>query len=247
MRVYNQNLPGNYGPLERTRAYWQWLLQRRAFDQLYVALDGPNLWDLDESTTQLVGYAAIKGQAVIELMTVPGRPKAAMELLARIAGEAIEQDRSSVVLHAPAASPLLAIFDEADGWRRDREVFDGEVYMARLVNPLGVLRRLSGEFFRRAAEAQLPRPLELGLSVEGQRYQIEIDRDRAAVAADQLGRSYLRLNVAEFTRLVLGQLDWDQALAEGRLDPSTALARQTGQVLFPPLPLWRPPLDELMA
>ncbi len=52
MRVYNQNLPGNYGPLERTRPYWQWLLQRRAFDQLYVALDGPNLWDLDESTTQ---------------------------------------------------------------------------------------------------------------------------------------------------------------------------------------------------
>ena len=62
MRVYNQNLPGSYGPLERTRAYWQWLLERRAFDQLYVALDGPNLWDLDESTTQIVGYAAIKGR-----------------------------------------------------------------------------------------------------------------------------------------------------------------------------------------
>ncbi len=53
--------------------------------------------------------------------------------------------------------------------------------------------------------------------------------------------------MADFTRLVLGQLDWDQALAEGRLEPSTALARQAGQVLFPPLPLWRPPLDDLMA
>ena len=60
-----------------------------------------------------------------------------------------------------------------------------------------------------------------------------------------MGRSYLRLNVADFTRLVLGQLDWDAALAEDRVQPSTALARDVGLALFPALPLWRPPLDDL--
>ena len=65
--------------------------------------------------------------------------------------------------------------------------------------------------------------------------------------ADTLGRSYLRLNVADFTRLVLGQLDWDRALEEGRVVPSTGLARDAGRVLFPPLPFWRPMLDDLRA
>ena len=53
---------GSYGLLERNRPYWHWLLERRAYDQFYVALDGPDLWDFNESSTQLVGYAAIKGE-----------------------------------------------------------------------------------------------------------------------------------------------------------------------------------------
>ena len=32
-----------YGPLERTPAYWQWLLHRHGYDQVYVALEGPEL------------------------------------------------------------------------------------------------------------------------------------------------------------------------------------------------------------
>ena len=70
--IYRQNLPGSFGLLERTRAYWHWLLERRAYDQFYVALDGPDLWDLKESSTRVVGYAAIRGEKVIELMTARG-------------------------------------------------------------------------------------------------------------------------------------------------------------------------------
>ena len=91
-RVYRQNLPGSYGLLKRNRPYWHWLLERRAYDQFYVALDGPDLWDLKESSTRLVGYAAIKGEKIVELVTAPDRRKAAMELLARVCGDAIEQD-----------------------------------------------------------------------------------------------------------------------------------------------------------
>ena len=55
------------------------------------------------------------------------------------------------------------------------------------------------------------------------------------------------MNVADFTRLLLGQLDWEAALAEGRLECSTALAREAGRALFRSLPLWRPPWDDLPA
>lgn len=118
--------------------------------------------------------------------------------------------------------------------------------MARLLDPLGLLRMLCGTLAERAAKARLARPMELGLLVDGRKYQVEI-AGRGRAVADVLGRSYLRLNVADFTRLLLGQLDWDRALEEDRVRPSTALARETGRVLFPPLPFWRPLLDDLQA
>jgi predicted N-acetyltransferase YhbS len=247
VRIYNQNLAGRYGPLERTPAYWQWLVRRQAYDQLYVALDGPDLWDLKETSTPIVGYLAIKGERIVELMTAPGRRKAAIELVARACGDAIEHDRRSIVLHAPSTSRMFDIFDEAGGRRYHHEADPAGVYMARVLAPVELLRRLGDDLFRRAEEAGLPYPLELGLLVDGRKYQLEITRRRVVVAAQHVGRSYLRMNVADFTRLVLGQLDWDRAMAERRIEASTALALETGRALFPRLPFWRPPLDELMV
>ena len=188
-RVYRQNLPGSYGLLERSRPYWHWLLERRAYDQFYVALDGPDLWDFKESSTRLVGYAAIKGEKIVELVTAPDRRKAAMELLARACGDAIEQDHRRISLHAPAGSPLLGYF------RGERAGIvaatcgpaeHAEFCMARLLDPLGLLRMMCGVFVQRAAEAGLARPLELGLLVDGRKYQIEIAGSGRATA-DTLG------------------------------------------------------------
>ena len=246
-RVYRQNLPGSYGLLERNRPYWHWLLERRAYDQFYVALDGPDLWDFKESSTRFVGYAAIKGEKIVELVTAPDRRKAAMELLARACGDAIEQDHRQHLAACPRRqSRCWNIFaakpESLPHWPREH----AEFCMARLLDPLGLLRMMCGVFVQRAAEAGLARPLELGLLVDGRKYQIEIAGSGRATA-DTLGRSYLRLNVADFTRLVLGQLDWDRALEEGRVVPSTGLARDAGRVLFPPLPFWRPMLDDLQT
>jgi hypothetical protein len=105
---------------------------------------------------------------------------------------------------------------------------------------------MCGVFVQRANAAGLARPLELGMLVDGRKYQIEIMGSGRA-SADMLGRSYLRLNVADFTRAVLGQLDWDRALEQGRVAPSTELAADAARVLFPSLPFWRPLLDDLRA
>ncbi len=236
-----------HGPLERTEAYWKWLLDRRAYDQLYVALEGPELLDMDETSTRVVGYAATRGEQILELMAAPDRPRAAVELLARCCGEAIEHGRRCVLLHAPSSSPLLRVFDDADGGGPSGASEHGETSMMRLLNPLELLRRLCGEFDRRAVGACLPRPLDLGLLVEGRKYQLELSREGVRASSRRIGRSYLRLNLADFTRLVLGQLDWDAAVAEGRLECSTSLAREAGRALFPQLPFWRPPWDDLPA
>jgi hypothetical protein len=236
-----------YGPLERTPAYWQWLLDRHAYDQVYVALEGPELLELGEVSTRVVGYAVTRGEQIIELLAAPGRPRVAAELLARCCGDAVENDRHCVLLHAPPSSRLFKLFDEAGGSGAAPTSDHGEVCMMRILDPLELLRRLSGEFDRRAAKARLPRPGDLGLMVDGRKYRIELGRRGVAVESQRMGRSYLGLNAADFTRLVLGQLDWDAAMADGRLECSTALARESGPILFPPLPLWRPPWDDLPA
>jgi hypothetical protein len=262
-RIYRQNVQpgaggrlaaaGNeiptapYGPLERTDAYWRWLLRRKACDEVYVALEGPELLELGEISTRIVGYAAIRGEQIVELMTAPDRPRAAVELLARCCGDAIEHDRHCVLLHAPPSYPLFRIFDEADGCRQPPPGECAEVCMARLLDPLELLRRLCGEFDCRARAARVLRPLDLGMLVEGKKYQLELGREGVAATSQRIGRSYLRLNVVDFTRLLLGQLDWDAAITGGRLECSTALAREAGRALFPALPLWRPPWDELPA
>jgi predicted N-acetyltransferase YhbS len=235
----------SFGPLERTEAYWDWLLKRRAYDQIYVALEGPELLELGEISTHVVGYAVTRGEQILELMTAPERPRVATELLARCCGDAIEHDRHCVLLHGPLSCPLFEIFDEAGGCGPLPQPSEhSQVHMMRLLDPPKLLRRMIGEFDRRTAESRLPRQFDLGLLVDGQKYQLEFGQDGIGVTSNRIGRSYLRLNVADFTRLVLGQLDWNAALADGRLECSTALAAEAGRVLFPAIPLWRPPWDD---
>jgi predicted acetyltransferase len=247
VRVYNNNLPGAAGMLQRTEAYWKWLIRRHAFDQIYVALEGPDQWDLEEANTRIVGYAITRGEEIIELMADRHCRRAASELVMRVCRDSIEADRQCVLLHAPPAHSLHSLLLDAGGIHHYHESDRGEVFMARLLDPLKMLRKLSGAFLRRSEEASLPRPFELGLQLDNVKYSLEIGHQEVKVAAGRIGRSYMSMNVADFTRLVLGQLDWDRAEADGRLEVSTRIAERAGRALFPSLPLWRPPLDELRA
>ncbi len=116
-RVYRQSQSGSFGMLERNRAYWHWLLERGACDQFYVALDGRDLWDFKESSTQVVGYAAIKGEKIIELAVAPDCSKAGLELLARACGDAIEQDHRQIALCARQTAATWNIFTVRQGPR----------------------------------------------------------------------------------------------------------------------------------
>ena len=99
-RIYHQNVWGGYGPLERTEAYWQWLIRRQAYNQIYVALDGPGLLDLDETHTRVVGYAVTHGEKIVEMFAAPDRPRA----LASCSPHVPRRDRARSP-NGPAACP----------------------------------------------------------------------------------------------------------------------------------------------
>ena len=247
VRIYRQNLGIAYGPFERTEAYWKWLVHRQGYDQIYVALDGPDLLELEETHAPIVGYMVTRGERIAELLIAPGHRTAAAQLLARACRDAIERGRHTVRLDAPPNSRVDKLFHAAAGKPLQRKTESGLFLMARLPSPMKLLRVMADEFHRRAEEAGLARPVELGLRVEGSKYRLVLARDSAKAKGGNIGRSYLQMNVADFTRLVLGHLDWDGALSDGRVRPSTNLALRAGRVLFPELPLWFPPLDSLPA
>ena len=117
--------------------------------------------------------------------------------------------------------------------------------MAKLMNPIGFLKMLCPELHGRAEAAGLTRPCELGLVVDGEKYRLVVSRRSVKFGRHKIGRSYLACGGANVTRLLLGHLDIDEALADGRLRASTQLAAETARALFPRLPVWRPPLDEM--
>jgi hypothetical protein len=157
----------------------------------------------------------------------------------------MERDINSVCFHAPPDDPLHALFQQAGGTHVCQEAWQGEVQMARVLEPAKLLRTLCPVLHGRAGQRDLPRPFELGFAVHGARHRLVLTRRSVKVGQPRLGRSYLTMNDADFTRLLLGHLDLEEAVAAGRVQASTRVAQEAASVLFPRLPLWRAPLDEV--
>ncbi len=245
MRLYNESTADRAGHFDRTEAYWRWLVSRKGFERIYVAIDGPDNFELEDDPARIIGYSIVSEDRVLELAVAKTHRHVARELLARACSEAIERDYNMLTLHAPPDDPLMEIFRIAGGTLQCSESHQGEVHMARLMNPTAFLKQLCPELFRRACAAGLVRPCELGLVIDGQKYRLVVSRRSVKLGRHKIGRSYLVLNHANLTRLLLGHLDIDEALAADRLRASTQMAAEIARALFPQLPTWRPPLDEL--
>lgn len=245
MRLYDQDVQGRWGANERTEAYWRWLVTRRAYDRIYVAIDGPDHLELDDVRSPIVGYAVVRDGCIFELVTSPQYATAAEQLLARACADAIEHDQHMVSLHAPPDSPIHEIIRANRRSRPHPSDYRDQVLMVKTFGSAGLLQRLADDFHDRAKAANLRRPCELGLHVSGRKLTLNIGNRKARISAGKLGRSYLTLDEKLLSQLLLGHLDVNAAVAAGHLEGSTRTAVETAAVLFPHLPFWRPPLDDL--
>ncbi len=246
-RLYAENTQNVYGALARTEAYWHWLVRRGGNESIYVAIDGPDRLELDESLAPIVGYAATREGRILEMMCGRQHPEVAIQLLARVCGDAIERDFHRVRVDAPPDDPLHALLLAAGGQHSCHEADKGMVFMANLFKPGRFLKSVGRHLFARVVAAGLPRPCQLGLLVNDEKYRLVISRRNLQLVQGTLGRSYLRCSRYDLTQLLLGHLDVRNAIASGRLAVSTRLAHDTVVALLPRLPLWRPPWDDLPA
>ncbi len=246
-RLYEEGTRGAFGSLVRSETYWRWLIARQACDRIYIAIEGSPKLELDDTLHPVVGYAFAKEGRIVELVTSERRPDGDWRLLARICSDAIENDVHEIQLDAPCHHPLHQMIAAAGGVNRCSEDEGGLVFMVKLLDAQRLVSLLKPELHRRATEGGLEIPCDLGFGVDGQKRVLEITKRSVRLTCGRLGRNHVQCGEPEFTQLLLGHVDIDEALATDRTTASTRVASETTRVLLPRLPVWRPPLDDLPA
>jgi Sterol carrier protein domain len=118
---------------------------------------------------------------------------------------------------------------------------------------------MEGVLLARHRAAALPKPLALGLEIQcgaksGGTHAVEVARLRLVFTSrgmklvrGSVGRQYLVLRKRDLAALLLGHWHLGDMVEAGRIEASSKSAVQVARALFPKLPWWRPPLDDLLA
>ncbi len=247
MRIYQLNTGSCYGAHIRTEAAWRWLFNRRAFDQIYVALESSEKIALGASLHSIIGYAVVKSGRVVELMVDQGRADVRNQLLQRICSDVIEHQDKHVTIDAQADDVLHKIVLQSGGERVSLATPGLEVTMVKVFDPLEFTRHIRSSFRQRVRDANLGFPCELGINLGTERFQIVCNQRSTRLLHGKLGRSYLSCSAGVLSQLLLGQCNISQAIKQEQIIPSTRIASETAQALFPRIPLWFPSLDDLPA
>jgi hypothetical protein len=243
MRLYADHLPDAYGSPLRAEAHWRWLIGRHAHDRMYVAIEGPDKLDLDQTLNQISGYAVMREGRILEMMTA--NPRAETELLIRACHDACELDLHHVRFDAPPHHALHQVFVEAGGERFYHEADSGEVFLIKLFEPVGWLLQLGEMLQLRARQARLSLPCELAWRMGEKRYCLSIRQQAVHIREGKLTPRHLVCSPAEFVQMVLGHIDVRAAFDGGRFAGSHPSAIETASILFPKLPLWFSVWDDL--
>jgi hypothetical protein len=245
MNIYQQHTAHAYGPRHRSEAYWQWLISRKAFDQIVVAIEGKDSFDYGEQGPKIVAYAVSLRGRIVELMSLPGHRRALGPVLARTCREAIERDHHTVFLHSQADDAIGKVWLGARGtWHPSAQAAGGRV-MFKLLDPRELVHRLYPEFHSRARAAGLARPCEFGICIDGVPYRFVLTRRSARLVGGDRRKIDVACTRPQFTRLLTGQLDGAPLDDQPRITHSAAAAALA--VLFPRITSFRSPLDDLQA
>jgi GNAT superfamily N-acetyltransferase len=259
MRLYDESLATRYGSPVRSEAYWDWLLGRGACDRIYIASEGPDSPDLARQLSAVRGAVFAQRGRIVELIAAPGRDDVKQHLAARVCADASEQDQWQVRLDAPPDEPLHALFRAAGGQSIQAEEFGGETFMAKVLAPRAFVTALGATLAARLPAVELKGGVQLGLEIlvgakprrthttQVARLRLDLSPRGLTLESANLGRHYLSLRLRDLAPLFLGHWELADLIESGRIRASSKTARRLGAMLFPKLPWWRPPLDDLLA
>jgi len=240
--LYENSFHANQIGTPRSAVMWDWLLRRKAFDALYVAIRGGNKLALDDAIDRIAGYAIVKDDKILEVVTQPNEKAVKLPLINRICSDLYEADHLEFHLESPATDPVHELFE---GIPAAHSTPPGEEIVVRMPNAIQQLAEFTDVLHQRARSRGLELPLDLGLLIDGEKYGIHLGKRKGSLTDGKLGRSYLELTNAQVVRLVLGDLPIETMLQQGELTASTQVAASLAAQLFDYDPPWFPAIDVL--
>jgi hypothetical protein len=237
MKLYELQYARTTGTVVRSEEYWRWMIGRKYAHVIWVACQGETVR----------GYAFIKDHKVLEIASDPEHPQALRALLGRVRAEALERAYPEVTVYAPIDHPVIETVRAASGRIVDQEAYEGTVSMYHIPDLGRFLKCILPELSRRASESGGALPLELGLTLDDERWLIHIDGKNSRVEPDKLSRRHLTLTPSAVVRLLMGHTDIATASDEEGFIASTSTALDAARILFQPEPIWRSPLDSATA
>lgn len=240
--LYENSFQSNQIGTPRSAVMWDWLLRRKAFDALYVAIRGGNKLALDDAIDRIAGYAVVKDEKILEVVTQPNERGVKLPLINRICSDLYEAGHPEFHLEAPASDPVHDLLKDIPP---AKSTLPGEEILVRMPNPVQQLAELAATLHQRAKSRGFELPLDLGLLIDGEKFCIHLGKRKGSLTDGKLGRSYLELSHAQLVRLILGDLPIPQALQQGQMVASTQVAANIAVKLFDYDPPWFPAIDVL--
>jgi GNAT superfamily N-acetyltransferase len=246
MRLEKIRTSGKFGAVARDQETWDWLLTRRAFDQIYVVTRGT-------SSSALAGYAVACGSRVAEMVIDPALKTAAGPLLSHVAREALEAGTTSLRFDGPPDDPHHEWCVAAKGRKMHEVLSGGEAYLVKVLDPRALLEQTAPVWQANAAEAG-DRSGMLALEFEHSQAGVApstlvLNPSNGSVSdgPDRVRKTRLQLPLAQLGPLVLGQATHEGNERALSLAAVHARGAALAATLFPPLPLYYPSLDHLTA
>jgi len=258
VKVYQQISTTMWGTLQRSLETWQWLVGRKAHDQILIAVDqtsqksaGREKLDGHAHETDLaeppnvVGYAIVRDSCIVEMLTLPGYSAARLLLVSQACRDAIDRDHHFVSLHTPAADPMHELLVTAGGsWIADGAASGGQG-MLKLLAPDRWVERLYPVLHERAREAGITRPLEIDFALGDTYRRLTLTRRSSRLETITNPRVPIQCTSQTLQDLLTSNLTYSEAIAQGRLrTPHLSLLR-TLAALFPPKLFWQSPFPLL--
>jgi predicted acetyltransferase len=252
--LYDQVAAAWWGPLYRSEIFWQWLIGRKAQDQVLLAVAprrnglppalAANDHAFDNAAEQSVGYAIVCGGAIVEMITISGNTSARVQLLARACRDAMDRDHQAISLYTQAADPLHELLVTAGGAWIDDGAAGGPRWMIKLLSPERWVERCYELWRRRARAADVPRPFELGVQTDRQRYRYTLTRRSSRMeASEELPKHRVQCDQTTLDSLLIGNLDIAKAIHQGALRLSNPELAPQIAALFPPRLFWQSSLE----
>ena len=249
--IYDIAAADLWGPVYRSEPCWQWLIGRKAQDQVLLAVDNrkpaaTNGHAEGRGEEQIVGYAAVSGSCIIEMMTLPEFAAASVPLLARACRDALDRDHHSISLYTSATDPLHELLVTAGGaWIADKSSVEPR-WMMKLLSPERWVERSYPLWRGRARAAGVPRPLEFGLVAGERRFRFTLTRRSSRLErTEDVPAERVECDGPTLESLLVGNLPVTAAVARGQLRLSHPEIGEALAALFPARLFWQSPLEQM--